>query len=404
MVVVSGQFTRLYLMQGRLSSLSPSVDSALGGFLASLVKSMSGNTYDAGVRLLPKLQTRRWRGKFYPNGEFGFTREKRFDVSGVSRLPRTADQEWALSLVRVHGLFATLRCLTAGRGSQDGEVPMESQGDDSALDLTKVSISEKTRKGLKGISSKGKRIVRNGAYLLEKDRGKGSLSFLTLTLPRVSDEGFDAIASNWGRIVEHIVKAIRRRLSESKLPSHVIGVTEVQEKRFKKHGGIPLHLHLVFVGRHRRGGWVIKPEQIRKSWKDACENVLPEHDLGHDWRRTENIQTIKKSVCRYLSKYLSKGVESVARLREKHGDRCVPHQWHTCTRELRKWIERETKVPENDVLEYFVNAAINGGEGLCRMIRLKVLTIEGGRNYLLAGSALLTNQGNSLLRELMRQR
>jgi len=272
------------------------------------------------------------------------------------------------------------------------------------IDLSIVSIFQKKPKGSSGITSKGKRILRNAAYLVEKDHGKHCLSFATLTLPRLSPEGFKRVGSNWGRVVEGISSAIRRRLRESGLPTHVFGCTEVQEKRERRYGGIPLHLHLVFVGRHRSGGWVVSPKQLRKSWRDAVNNVLDGLSEDPDFRSTENITRVRKSCGAYLAKYMSKGVSSIAALRKAWGDVALPSQWHTCTRELRQRIDREKLVPEAYVCEMLVHAVVTKDGEICRYSAVKMIKNGGGVSYLLAGRTQLTIAGRKLVEGLTRER
>jgi hypothetical protein len=272
------------------------------------------------------------------------------------------------------------------------------------IDLSIVSIFQKKPKGSSGITSKGRRILRNAAYLIEKDYGKGCLSFATLTLPRLSDEGFKRVSADWGRVVESVSAAIRRRLREEGLPTHLFGCTEVQEKRERTHGGIPLHLHLVFVGRHRSGGWAISPAQLRKSWRDAVNNVLAGLKEFPDFRASENITRVRKSCAAYLAKYLSKGVESIDKLRRKWGERELPKQWHTCTRELRQRIDKEKLVPEAYVCEMLVHAVVTKDGDICRYSAVKMIQNGGGVNYLLAGRTQLTTAGRKLVEGLTRER
>lgn len=115
---------------------------------------------------------------------------------------------------------------------------------------------KRARRGQKGLTPHGKMLVKNAASYLEKRHGKKNLSFLTVTIPSVSAEESKQISRCWSEIVRKFQQSITRHLSRQGLPPLVVGVTEVQEKRFERDGVLGLHLHLVFVGKRPRGGVV----------------------------------------------------------------------------------------------------------------------------------------------------
>lgn len=165
-----------------------------------------------------------------------------------------------------------------------------------------------SRKKCLKMTSSMARNIRNACYLLETQYGKDSLSFLTLTLPDLSDEGLQACAENWGRMVDQFLKWLRDRMMLGGIPLEYVYCTEIQTKRREKYGHEALHLHLLFRGNAgRRKPWVVSPKQCRKAWarciKSVCSEPFKDCSL-------ENLQRIKRNAGAYMSKYLSKGTRS----------------------------------------------------------------------------------------------
>lgn len=377
---------------------TPEIGSAsVGGFvLNGNVNTQTVGVRNVSVATIRRLGSAEWRGKIYPDGELSFCRQKKFKLEAFSGAYYDSEQkEWIQRMVRMHGVSETIRvCSELGSAEK---VPMGKRKVGGRLDLTSDSNSEKTPHGYRGITSRGRRTVRNAVYLLEKDYGKDRLSFLTLTLPPVDIEKQKVISSNWGRIVEHVVKAIRYRLYQEGLPSLICGVTEIQEERQRSLGGCPLHLHFVFVGRHKRKGWAVKPGQIRKSWKDAINNCFPERLRDVSFSTSENIQRVRKSAYRYIAKYLTKGVGTLDKVREDCPGIQLPKQWYTCSQELVKRIYSEIKVPDIHALELLIYAVKIKDRDIVMCPYEKFLKSKDGRDYLIAGRAWLTEYAKNIV-------
>lgn len=141
--------------------------------------------------------------------------------------------------------------------------------------------------------------------LLERRHGKELLSFLTLTLPPVSPADRDHLRACWPEIVNRFIIYLKRSLSYRGIQTPVVGATEIQVKRSREEGWAVPHLHLVFRGRRtRRSCWAVTSNVVRRHWRAAIEQVSG-LDLG-DYSAAENLQRVRRSAARYLSKYLSK--------------------------------------------------------------------------------------------------
>jgi hypothetical protein len=193
-----------------------------------------------------------------------------------------------------------------------------------------------TQRGLGGISVYGKNLVRSAAELLERAYKPKNLSFTTLTLPG-SPEATAAVAAEWGKVVNHLLVVLRRELARKGLPDYIIGVTEIQEKRFLREGGMPLHLHLVFVGRRdARCRWQIEPSWMRETWRAILLAACPEvADLS--FGASVDMQPVRKSAAGYLGKYMSKGVSSIETIKKENPQllELVPRAWYCCTRAMK---------------------------------------------------------------------
>lgn len=175
-----------------------------------------------------------------------------------------------------------------------------------------VESSEKpqSRKKLLGMTGNMARNIRNGVYLLEQmPGGKDCLSFLTLTLPSLSAQGLAKCCQNWDYMVDRFLDWLRTRLKKCNIQFEYVYCTEIQSKRLQQRNEYAPHLHIVFRGRDgKKRAWAITPKQARKAWKACLVSVVDEH---FKCDALENLQRIKHSAARYLSKYMSKGRTSL---------------------------------------------------------------------------------------------
>lgn len=200
------------------------------------------------------------------------------------------------------------------------------------------SHGDRAKRGRVGISTHGKKLVRNAALRLEREVGKNQLTFLTLTIPGIQQEGALNICRNWAEIVRVFQQRLKRMLQAKDLPGEMVGVTEVQEKRFKITNVPALHLHILFQGRHPYKAWALTPTEIRAAWKDVISPYLPLTNGEFYWQAMENVQRVKHSAAGYLGKYMSKGVEVVNALYEVIPDIVLPSCWYLCSNTLRRKV------------------------------------------------------------------
>jgi hypothetical protein len=200
--------------------------------------------------------------------------------------------------------------------------------------LDKVKIG---RKKLEKMTAAMSRNIRNAVYLLEQKYGKHHLSFLTLTLPNLPSEDLQKIAENWDTAVNRLLKWINYRCEKKGYTPEYVYCTEVQKKRYEAGKGYAPHLHIVFNGRlQNRRDWSFTPIMVRRAWGKIIRSYV---SASFDSSALENLQSIRKSACSYLGKYLSKG-----KIKDDFGNSRIDYQLHTQWGGMSRTLSRQIKV------------------------------------------------------------
>lgn len=163
-----------------------------------------------------------------------------------------------------------------------------------------------SRKRLEAMTSNMARNIRQAAYLLDEMYGKDNISFLTLTLPNLSTDELGLCCERWDYMTDQFLKWLRKRAQKLNMQFQYVYCTEIQTKRLQQRNEYAPHLHIAFRGRYaKKYPWMVTPKQVRKAWTSIISNVVGH--CGFDNRALENLQRVRKSIARYLAKYLSKG-------------------------------------------------------------------------------------------------
>ena len=203
----------------------------------------------------------------------------------------------------------------------------------------------RARKCQYGITSYGRRVVRCGATLLEERFGKGGLAFLTLTPPALSDEGKMLYAAYWGSICKAFRQALRRHFKHAQVQLHYVEVTEVQGKRASAEGWLPLHLHAIFNSKSG-GRYIVSADWLRATWARLVGYYTTEEV---NCSAAVDIQPVKKSAANYLSKYISKGKDELAKFDDTIWQEFLPTKWWYVSTDLKNEVkEVQTTLPEAD--------------------------------------------------------
>lgn len=217
--------------------------------------------------------------------------------------------------------------LTTEGGSSSLE-PLEDKGL-----LNDNEKPKRARRGSRGMTSFGRKMVKSGGVLLEEQFTKNCLMLGTATLPTMEPEMMKQACECWAEITRQFFQALTRLLESRGLSTEYVQVTEIQEKRFSRWGQIAPHLHWVCQSRKNRySDYAIAPSEVRDIWQRILSNVLgAELDVSAATR----IEQPRGSLKRELGKYLSKG-SKVARavVEAGRGDE-LPTAWWGAAKALK---------------------------------------------------------------------
>ena len=251
-----------------------------------------------------KDNSRSVQGKLRPSGRFSVV--QLFPLKRQNPKYAKNKMEAPQALHTVQELDDTYARLLRGAPPPLREVPKGEAEDSLSIGLSDEPISPKrSKRGSKGINARQRDILCWGATTLERIYSKKNLSFLTLTLPPLSPDDLKSVRDNWADITNRVILRIKEKLNEKEITTAIVGCTELQMDRFEDTGMVYPHLHLVMRGRtDHHSDWGIKPHQFRRIWRGCVSKFLSSR--AHDWRASENVQAVRKSVSGYLAKYVSK--------------------------------------------------------------------------------------------------
>jgi hypothetical protein len=121
-------------------------------------------------------------------------------------------------------------------------------------------------------------------------------------------------------LTRQFIQEFSREIKRSGNKASWVGCTEIQEKRFKKHGEVAPHLHIVYHAHNGDYQWFITADKIRAIWKRILENKIGEwfeQDVEVDTKAAIDTKTVRKDAGAYLGKYLSKGGKVVKEMVDK---------------------------------------------------------------------------------------
>lgn len=249
-------------------------------------------------------------------------------------------QEQKVESVRdVPDLDTSYRAMLEGHWVDLQSVSIPNQSIGGAIGLSIATNSNiPARRGSRGITSRQRDLLCWAANSLEKVYGQSNMSFLTYTLPELSECDLKSVQDHWSEIVNTVLIYLQRELKKHGCTTHIVGCTELQMERYESSGSAYPHLHLVFRGRfHHRSHWLISPKRFRDIWRRSVGRFLS--GSKYDWTASENVAQVRKSSGGYLAKYISK-------CGSKHGmadmDLWHPSDWIVCSRKLRGLYERLT--------------------------------------------------------------
>jgi hypothetical protein len=202
----------------------------------------------------------------------------------------------------------------------------------------KSSQAKRGSYGSHGITGFGRRVVKNACILLEQKYGRERLGFVTCTLPSLPEEIHREINRHWGEITRRFYQKLKRKAESRNREFIYVGVTEIQEKRFEKHGIPCPHLHFVYLCRDSpRGEYLLKTYDYWFAWNHTIYQVLKLHAphfslAGKLATGSCHGKYVQKSAAGYLGKYISKGTSVLEAMREAGWLEFPKQWWSACMR------------------------------------------------------------------------
>lgn len=322
--------------------------------------------------------------KLWPNGEFSVYKPKKMRVKPPHVEHKPYWESLQDALIRAYGIQGALNAL-------------------KALGLSYHQNSDKVSKkparyGLKGISGKGKRRIRNACYQMTRAVGRRRLTFATVTLPDLSGREETILHQNWAKLIEYYVREVSRHLEKYGLSGEIVGCTEIQPKRFLRTGKPYLHAHFVFVGKAKSGGWVLSTHKHDLIWSRAIANVLDKKLIMYF--SSCNLKEVKKNAAVYLAKYVSKGVKEIKLACDKGYEHWLPRQWWSCSRSLVQKQEEDMRIFSDGANLFLWLKQRSDKEFLAFFSDVYVETKDGSEVYV-ASYGALTKRGNGLVRKML---
>jgi len=261
----------------------------------------------------------------------------------------------------------------------------------------KSSRKKRSPYGSNGITTYGKRVVKNGALLLERKYGKSRLGFVTCSLPSLPAVDHHLLNGNWSEVVRRFYQKLRRQFEKLSEQFIYLGVTEIQEKRFKKYGIPAPHLHFVYVARSSsRSAYSLYICQLHRAWNESVQEGLER--AGSTYSLLENkswgsvhAKVVRKSASAYLGKYLTKGGQVLGDMIEQ-GWTEFPKQWWTaCLRVKEIYKEAVVRMSQDDASWFFFDSEELYERGLFAWMQSIWIEV-GGYSYRVGLTGILSDE------------
>jgi len=216
-------------------------------------------------------------------------------------------------------------------------VPRHGEAELSRLGLSLPRNSQnRSRTGLKGITTHGKKQIRWSCRLMEEMKRR--LCMWTVNLCD-SDYLALSISGKWPIFQRRLFDLLARYLKLHGDHAIAIGVCEIGPERYARTGVPAPHLHIVTTGwgrTHPEGGWLLSPDRMDEIVAQARKYAgLP---LG-DSLSASNIAPIRHTVGSYMSKYLTKAAPREGSWEGCSHESLIPRQWWNQTEACKAMVD-----------------------------------------------------------------
>lgn len=241
----------------------------------------------------------------------------------------------------------------AGNAIASGADEGGDQGEAMGLSVAS-NYHKRSSKGLKGITPRGKRMVRSYAAVLEEKFGRDCITFGTNTLPPLFDGEMTVVCNGWSELARQFFQELRRLLQRRGLSTDFLYVVEIQEKRYERWGQVMPHLHWLMQGRlTRRSHWLISPAEIKAIWQRLLSNLL---GRPVDCSAATRIEKPRKSLKAEMGKYLSKGGTVLKKIVEAGKADLLPSTWCGASSDLKREVKQRIVILRGESCLAFIDS------------------------------------------------
>lgn len=216
------------------------------------------------------------------------------------------------------------------------------------------------RYGSQGITKFGKKSITCFGSIMQKKYRIGCLGFGTCTVPGYSSAILRIIGIQWGEITRRFFQKLRRSCAKKNRAFIYFGVTEIQEKRYRRTGLPVPHLHFGYVCRDNRSSeFYFTAAQTRQFWREAITESINRYDSSFEREEVSfdasiDIQLVKKSIGAYMAKYLTKGVKTTAKIIADGYSEMLPKQWWFASMQMKKALKASTvRTTQSENVSFF---------------------------------------------------
>lgn len=225
----------------------------------------------------------------------------------------------------------------------DGWIPSDApDGGAPPLNLSDAPNSHKPigpalPRGLNGITSYGRSMVKSFGAMLNRHYPHHRITFGTVTFPALPPDSRGALVRLWPELNRQLQQYLTRRLEAAGQPPVVASVTEIQPKRLVNSGEGYLHLHILWLNKPAKAGeWSIDPVDMREWLTAFLWRKLEGYQGGHV---NVNVKPVDGEVSRYMAKYMSKGSADLEEAMKDWGWGICPPTWWNMTKPARDWVK-----------------------------------------------------------------
>lgn len=244
-----------------------------------------------------------------------------------------------------------------------------------------------------GLTGYGQKQLRRVFAAWEAKLSPGTCAFGTLTLSPdalscLLSSGQSSPGEAYQKAVSMFMDRLRRLLRSRGLPGDVIWVTELHPFRSQREGIAIPHVHFVCQTADIKYQWKIKPSEIKHLWESAINYAAP-HPEGKRFPSRCQIVCVKKSVARYVSKYLSKTKRCAIENTQNLNTALIPERWYAIANALHKLLRDAITVASGEEAATLLDWLKHRGNPIVKFSGDITIPHESGRPVWLASWFIL---------------